>query len=220
MFSSFPVYHPWPLPRHAYFAKNVPSRICTAPQLRCRSRPAVTAPSPRQIAPQEARSARVQAAKPKNHRCRQPRVGQRSHRIYQTWSCGHGHRVSTAYIHPVVSAILTSLSCPVYAALSTASLRCCLPNLLPTTSSTLTYHHHLIPTASQRIYSPSSPRDRTRGSCTRPTRCFWLPIVPVFHQFLFFPPVPLHSQSFSSKSRHRTYSPSSKPSSSPNRTSR
>jgi hypothetical protein len=95
--------------------------------------------------------------------------------------------VSTAYIHPVLSAVLNSLSCTVYATLLTASLRCYPPNLLPTISLTLTYHHHLIPTACQRISSPSSQRDRTRSSCTRPMRCFWPPIAPVFHQFPFSP---------------------------------
>ena len=70
MFSSLPAYRPCFLSRHLSFAKNIPSRICSAPQLRCQPRPAVAAPCPRQIAFQEARSPRVQAAEPKNDRCR------------------------------------------------------------------------------------------------------------------------------------------------------
>lgn len=219
MFSSLPFCHPCSLSRHTYFAKNVSSRICSASQLCCRPRSTVTA-RPRKVAPQEARPSRVQAAKPKNHRCRQPRVGQRSHRVYQAWSFGHGRGVSPAYTHPVLSAILTSPFSTVYATLSTASLRRYPPNHLPTTSLTLIYHHHLIPVACQRMYLPSSPHDRTKGSCTRPTHCFWQLIAPVFHPFPFSPPVLPHSRSSSSKSPHRAYSPSSKSSFSPNRTSR
>lgn len=215
---SLPFFKPCSLSRRTNLVENVPSRFCSASQLRCRPRPAVTAANACQVTPEEAGSSRVQTTKPKNYRCRQPRVGQRPHRVHQAWACGHGHRVSTAYIHPGLSAILTSPSRPVCATLSTASLRCYPPNLLRTILSTLTYPLHLIPTAFQRIYSPSNPRDRTRSSCTQPMRCFWLPTAPVFRPFLFSLPVLPHFRSSSSKSLRRTCSLSSKSSSSPNRT--